>query len=95
MFLTIGYFLVSQHLWKVSVERRKLTVALIVITAFTVAVPALPSLSLAPGLALKLGYLACCVVALVIGGAVDRREVAVMGDGLRRFAFRQRPREAS
>jgi O-antigen/teichoic acid export membrane protein len=78
-FLTGAYFLASQRLWRVAIERRKTLIAVVVTTAFTVAVPLLPDLSLLPGLAMKAAYVLTCVAALILLGAVDRREVAVIG----------------
>ena len=64
-FLTIGYFIISQRLWPVAVERRKVVLALLITGAFTVAVPLLPDLSLLAAVALKLVYLLACGTLLV------------------------------
>ena len=83
-FLTVAYFVVSQRLWRVEVERWKALAALAVTCAFTVAVPLLPDISLAPAIAMKLGYIFLCGITLIAVEAVDRREVASVLGGFRR-----------
>jgi hypothetical protein len=85
VFLTIGYFVVSQRLWPVSIDRRKALLALLITGIFTIAVPLLPNLSLAAALPVKVAYVAVCCVLLVALEVVDRREIVIAGSVLRRF----------
>ena len=87
-FLTIGYFIISQRLWPVAVERRKVVLALLITGAFTVAVPLLPDLSLLAAVALKLVYLLACGTLLVALQVVDRRELTIVAAALRRLNSR-------
>jgi O-antigen/teichoic acid export membrane protein len=83
--LTIGYFFVSQRLWRVSVERRKALIALAVTAGFTVAAPLLPHLGLAASVSVKLAYVAACFALLVLLEVVDKRELAAAGAAIRRL----------
>jgi O-antigen/teichoic acid export membrane protein len=85
VFLTLGYFVVSQRLWPVSVERRKALLAILITGAFTVAVPVLPDLPLAPALAMKLAYVTACLALLIILGVVERHELVAFVTPLRRL----------
>jgi O-antigen/teichoic acid export membrane protein len=87
-FLTIGYFLISQRLWPITIQRRKALLALLVTGAFTVAVPLLPDLSLLAAVPLKLLYVLACGVLLLALRVVDRREVAILGNALKRLSPR-------
>jgi O-antigen/teichoic acid export membrane protein len=85
-FLTLAYFIVSQRLFRVSVEARKSLSALVVTVAFVLGVPLLPNSSLLVTLPVKAAYVLACCVALLALHVVDRRELAVAGDALRRLA---------
>jgi O-antigen/teichoic acid export membrane protein len=85
VFLTIGYFVISQRLWPVAIDRRKALLALLVTGVFTIAVPLLPNLSLAAALPVKVAYVLTCGVLLVALEIVDRREIVIARDALRRF----------
>jgi O-antigen/teichoic acid export membrane protein len=85
-FLTIGYFVISQRLWPVLVQRRKVVFALVVTGAFTVAVPLLPDLPLLAEVAVKLAYVLACGGALVALDVVDRRELKIVRDAVARLA---------
>jgi O-antigen/teichoic acid export membrane protein len=84
-FLTVGYFVISQRLWPISVERRRASLAFVVTGTFTIAVPFLPNLSLLVALPVKLVYVTACVVCLVVLRVIDRRELIVAGSALRRI----------
>jgi O-antigen/teichoic acid export membrane protein len=84
VFLTLAYLATSQRLWAVAYEvRRSVTVVLLTV-AFTLGAGVLPALPLLPGIALKLGYCAGFCVMLVVLGAVDEREWAVVRQRLGR-----------
>ncbi|MDX6567588.1 MAG: hypothetical protein QOH15_166, partial [Gaiellales bacterium] len=84
-FLTLAYFAVSQRLFRVSVEPRKSVSALVVAVAFVLGVPLLPDSSLLVALPVKVAYVLACCVALLTLHVVDRRELAIAGNALRRL----------
>jgi O-antigen/teichoic acid export membrane protein len=84
-FLTVGYFLVTQRLWPVSVERRKALLALAATGGFTVAAPHLPDIGLAASVSVKVAYVVGFVALLVALQVVDRQELAAARAAVRRF----------
>jgi O-antigen/teichoic acid export membrane protein len=84
-FLTLAYFTVTQRLFPVAVQHRKVLIALVVASAFTVGVPLLPDSSLLVALPVKAAYVVACGVALLALNVIDRRELAIAGSALRRL----------
>jgi O-antigen/teichoic acid export membrane protein len=84
-FLTLAYFTVTQRLFPVAVQYRKVLIALVVASAFTVGVPLLPNSSLLVALPVKAAYVVACGVALLALNVIDRRELAIAGSALRRL----------
>jgi O-antigen/teichoic acid export membrane protein len=84
-FLTLAYFAISQRLFRVSVESRKSLSALVVVVAFVLGVPLLPDSSLLVAVPVKVAYVLACCVALLTLHVVDRRELAIAGNALRRL----------
>jgi O-antigen/teichoic acid export membrane protein len=87
-FLTIGYFVISQRLWPIVVDIRKVLLAIAITCGFTIAVPLLPDWPVVAEVALKLGYVFACAALLVVARVVDRRELAILVGPLRRLDFR-------
>ena len=72
--LTIGYALVSQRLWPIQYETRRVTVTVILTLAFSVAAPLLPQMDILLGVVVKSVY--CLLYAGLLWGlgAIDSRE---------------------
>lgn len=73
--LTCFYFVVSQRLWRIQVQTRKVALAAGVTFAFTVGVPALPDLGELGDVALKIAYVCAFAAVLVVTRVVERREL--------------------
>lgn len=85
VFLTIGYYVISQRLFPIAVDRRKAFLGLTVVAAFTVGVALLPDVSLLVAVPMKIAYLVVVGAALVLLRVVDRRELAIAGSALKRL----------
>lgn len=77
--LTVGYLIVSQRLWPVAYERRRLAVVSVLTFAFVVCVPLLPRVSLAPSLFIKSLYVLTFGVLLVVLRVIDQDELRSLG----------------
>jgi O-antigen/teichoic acid export membrane protein len=74
VFLTVGYYVVSQRLLPVAYEGRRAVLAIVATVAFTIGASFLPVHSLVLSLIIKSSYCLAYVVVLIILGVVDSRE---------------------
>ena len=87
-FLTIVYFVISQHLWPIDVDARKIVLAIVITCVFTAAVPLLPGLRPLAEVPLKIAYVLACAGLFVGTGVVERRELKILAGPLRRIGSR-------
>jgi O-antigen/teichoic acid export membrane protein len=83
--MTAAYFLISQRLWPIAFDGRKVVLAITIVSVFTIAVPLLPDLPTPAEVALKLLYVLTCGAVLVATGVVERREIAILAEPLGRL----------
>jgi len=74
IFLTVGYAFVSQRLWAITYEMRRVLLVVGLTLAFTIAAPLLPQTDLLMGILIKSAYCLLFVGMLVLLGVVNRRE---------------------
>jgi O-antigen/teichoic acid export membrane protein len=74
LFLTLSYYFISQHLWSILYEKRRVISVIILIFIYIIAVPLIPDLSFFFNILLKSLYCLSFIGMLLIFGALDNRE---------------------
>jgi O-antigen/teichoic acid export membrane protein len=86
LFLTLRYLMVGQRLWRIEYDVRRTVIVTLVTVVLTAVAPALPDVSSAGTLLLKLAYVLAYVVALAGFGIFRRDDLDRARAALRRGA---------
>jgi len=81
--LTAAFLVVSQRLWPVPIDRRKVSIAIVATIVFTLGASLIPPTGLGPAVVLKSGYTVLFAAVLVGLGVADRHLIVAAAEAVR------------